>query len=54
MEKFVQIRHKPADISRCGYLVVACPPMKSNVNVSTIARTASCMGGDKVDFDRAY
>ncbi len=38
-------RHKPQSISTPGYeLIVACVPMRSNVNLSGIARTASASG----------
>jgi tRNA G18 (ribose-2'-O)-methylase SpoU len=44
-DDFVQERHKPpAVLARPRELVVACPPMRSNVNLSRIARTASCCG----------
>eukprot|EP00029_Vermamoeba_vermiformis_P000118 TRINITY_DN10133_c0_g1_i1.p1 TRINITY_DN10133_c0_g1~~TRINITY_DN10133_c0_g1_i1.p1 ORF type:complete len:201 (-),score=24.49 TRINITY_DN10133_c0_g1_i1:33-635(-) len=40
-----QIRHKPFyALDRPRSVVVACPPMKSNVNLSAIARTSSCFG----------
>lgn len=42
MSEFVHQRHKPAsELSRPRELVVACVPMRSNVNLSAIARTAS-------------
>ncbi len=44
-QKFIQERHKnvsPLDRSR--ELVVACPPMRSNVNLSRIVRAAGCCG----------
>jgi len=42
MGKFVHQRHKPGSIlTRPREIIVACAPMKSNVNVSSIARTAS-------------
>lgn len=45
MEKFVQERHKSVlPLERERELVVACPPMRSNVNLSRIVRTASCCG----------
>lgn len=45
MEKFVQERHKSLlPLERERELVVACPPMRSNVNLSRIVRTASCCG----------
>jgi len=43
MPDFVQQRHKPpAELSRPRELVVACPPMRSNVNLSRIVRAAGC------------
>jgi tRNA G18 (ribose-2'-O)-methylase SpoU len=45
MSNFVQERHKPsAPLDRPRELVVACPPMRSNVNLSRIARAAGCCG----------
>lgn len=45
MTNFVHERHKGASpLDRPRELVVACPPMRSNVNVSQIARTASACG----------
>jgi tRNA G18 (ribose-2'-O)-methylase SpoU len=45
MSDFVQERHKPpAPLDRPRELVVACPPMRSNVNLSRIARMAGCCG----------
>jgi tRNA G18 (ribose-2'-O)-methylase SpoU len=42
---FVQERHKPAwPLDRPRELIVACPPMRSNVNLSRIARAAGCCG----------
>ena len=29
-------------------LVIACPPMKNNKNISMIARSAGCFGADKL------
>ena len=38
-------RHKlPAKLQRPRELVVACPPMRSNVNLSRIVRAAGCCG----------
>ena len=40
-----QQRHKPpTNLDRPRELVVACPPMRSNVNLSRIVRAASCCG----------
>ena len=45
MPEFIQERHKPAwPLDRPRELVVACPPMRSNVNLSRIARAAGCCG----------
>ena len=45
MSEFVQERHKSfAALDRPRELVVACPPMRSNVNLSRIVRAASCCG----------
>ena len=42
---FVQQRHKPpAQLDRPRELVLACPPMRSNVNLSRIVRAAACCG----------
>ena len=49
MPEFVQIRHKTAiQLEQARELLVACEPMRSNVNVSSILRTASCLGVRKV------
>lgn len=45
MSEFIQQRHKPsAPLDRPRELIVACPPMRSNVNLSRIARAAGCCG----------
>lgn len=45
MAEFVQKRHEiPTKLMRPRELIVACPPMRSNVNLSRIARTAGCCG----------
>jgi len=45
MEELTQSRHQPlVPLDRPRPLVVACPPMRSNVNLSRIVRTASCCG----------
>ncbi len=42
---FIQERHKPqSSLDRPRELVVACPPMRSNINLSRIARAAGCCG----------
>jgi tRNA G18 (ribose-2'-O)-methylase SpoU len=41
----IQQRHKaPVTLDRPRELVVACPPMRSNVNLSRIVRAAGCCG----------
>jgi tRNA G18 (ribose-2'-O)-methylase SpoU len=45
MSEPMQQRHKtPIALQRPRELVVACPPMRSNVNLSRIVRAASCCG----------
>jgi len=45
MGDFVQDRHKPpSPLDRPRELIVACPPMRSNVNLSRIVRAAGCCG----------
>ena len=45
MTEFEHQRHKPATtLERERELIVACVPMRSNVNLSTIARTVSACG----------
>ncbi len=45
MNEIVQVRHKPlTPLERPRELIVACPPMRSNVNLSRIVRAASCCG----------
>ena len=45
MKRFHQKRHQePAPLDRPRELIVACPPMRSNVNLSRIARAAGCCG----------
>ena len=45
MPDLVQQRHKPpAKLQRPRELVVACPPMRTNVNLSRIVRAAGCCG----------
>jgi tRNA G18 (ribose-2'-O)-methylase SpoU len=45
MSKFVHQRHKPpVALERPRELVVACAPMRSNVNLSRIARVAGSCG----------
>ncbi|MDF7806755.1 RNA methyltransferase [Pontiellaceae bacterium B12219] len=43
--KFEHIRHKPPRaLTEDRPLIVACSPLRSNVNLSTIFRTAGCCG----------
>lgn len=45
MAEFEHERHKPPrDLARPRELVVVCAPMRSNINMSRIARAASCCG----------
>ena len=45
MSDFLQERHKPAwPLDRPRELVVAIPPMRSNVNLSRVALAAGCCG----------
>ncbi len=45
MADVLQERHKPAwPLDRPRELIVALPPMRSNVNVSRVARAAGCFG----------
>lgn len=47
--RFTQQRHKPlAALDRPRELIVACAPLRSNINLSRIVRTAGCMGVPKV------
>ena len=49
MADFVHQRHKPpSPLERPRELLVACAPMRSNVNLSHIVRTAGCCGVPKV------
>lgn len=48
-DAFVQKRHQPpASLDRPRELIVACPPMRSNVNLSRIVRAAGCCGVGRV------
>lgn len=45
MADFVHERHKPLqELARPRELVVVCAPMRSNINLSRIARAAGCCG----------
>ena len=49
MSRFVATRHQPPQqLDRQRELVVACPPMRSNVNLSRIIRMAGCCGVSRV------
>lgn len=49
MPDFKQQRHKrPTELRIPRELVVACPPMRSNVNLSRIVRAASCCGVERM------
>lgn len=49
MSDFVHLRHKtPTNLEQPRELIVACVPMRSNVNVSQIARTASACAVEKM------
>jgi tRNA G18 (ribose-2'-O)-methylase SpoU len=46
---FIQQRHKQlVELERPRELVVACAPLRSNVNLSRVLRTAGCMGVRRV------
>jgi hypothetical protein len=47
MNHFEHLRHKEGSaLSRPRELIVACAPMRSNVNISSVARTARTRGLD--------
>jgi tRNA G18 (ribose-2'-O)-methylase SpoU len=47
--EFEHQRHKPPrELARPRELLVVCAPLRSNVNLSRIVRTASCCGLDRV------
>jgi tRNA G18 (ribose-2'-O)-methylase SpoU len=49
MAEFEHLRHKPPySLARPRELVVVCAPMRSNVNLSRIARAAACCGLDRM------
>jgi tRNA G18 (ribose-2'-O)-methylase SpoU len=49
MPDFLHERHKPlVPLERPRELVVACAPMRSNINLSRIVRVASCAGVERV------
>ncbi|MCG8583501.1 MAG: TrmH family RNA methyltransferase [Pirellulales bacterium] len=45
MSRFEHLRHKPPrELKQPRELVIACAPMRSNVNLSRIVRVAGCCG----------
>lgn len=49
MSDFIHIRHKPpTKLDRPRELIVACAPLRSNVNLSHIVRTAGCAGVERL------
>lgn len=49
MPRFEHLRHKPpTPLTTPRELLVVCAPLKSNINLSNILRTASCCGVRKV------
>jgi tRNA G18 (ribose-2'-O)-methylase SpoU len=49
MDQFEHQRHKDGSLlSRPREIIVACAPMRSNVNISSIARTASASAVDRL------
>jgi tRNA G18 (ribose-2'-O)-methylase SpoU len=49
MNEFIHLRHKPpAQLEQPRQLIVACAPMRSNVNLSRIVRAASCCGVTRI------
>jgi tRNA G18 (ribose-2'-O)-methylase SpoU len=49
MSKFLHVRHKPPkELSQPRELVVVCAPMRSNINLSRMARLAGCCGVERM------
>ena len=49
MSEFIQQRHRaPAPLVRPRELLVACAPLRSNINLSRIVRTAGCCGISRI------
>lgn len=49
MNQFEHLRHKEGSaLSRLRELIVACAPMRSNVNISSVARTASACAVERL------
>jgi tRNA G18 (ribose-2'-O)-methylase SpoU len=47
--RFEQVRHRPPSaLAAPRELLVACAPLRSNVNLSTIVRTAGCCGVERM------
>lgn len=49
MSEFIHERHKPlSPLERPRELVIACAPLRSNINLSRIVRLAGCCGVNRV------
>ena len=49
MPRFEHLRHKPPlALARPRELLIACPPLRSNVNLSRIVRAAGCCGIQRI------
>ena len=49
MPHFEHLRHKPpSPLERPRELILACPPLRSNVNLSRIVRLAGCCGVTRI------
>jgi tRNA G18 (ribose-2'-O)-methylase SpoU len=49
MTEFEHVRHKPPNnLARPREIVIVCAPMRSNVNLSRIARAAGCCGIERM------
>ncbi len=49
MSEFIHQRHKPpSEVLKPRELILACAPMRSNVNLSRIVRAAACCGVQKM------
>jgi tRNA G18 (ribose-2'-O)-methylase SpoU len=49
MAEFLHQRHKPpVELQRPRELIVVCAPMRSNINLSRIARAAGCCGVTRI------
>jgi len=47
-EQFEQVRKREPVANLNGELIIACPNMKTNINVSMLVRSASCFGASRV------